>query len=67
MEFDLCCPVCEELMRADTDSGEEFSCTYCRAMADILDDDLTMLSLPPHDDVYYMPTRELRWRAPILA
>ena len=61
MDFMACCPVCQDLMRPDTESGEEFTCPSCRAMLDILDDDLSMLSLPPHEDVAFIPTSDLLW------
>lgn len=67
MEFKLSCPVCDTPMQADTPSGEEFSCHYCSAMVDILDDDLTMISLPPHQDIGYIPTSGLRWKIAVPA
>ena len=63
MDFMACCPVCQRRMCADTASGEEFTCTACGAMLDILDEDLCMLSLAPHDDVCFIPTADLLWAA----
>lgn len=64
--FVACCPVCQGRMRADTTSGEEFTCPDCDAMLDVLDDDLSMLSLPPHDEVCFVPTADLLWVAATL-
>lgn len=55
------CPFCHNALRSDTTSGEEFSCLGCEAMVDVIDDDLTMVSLAPHHlDVFYIATSELR-------
>ncbi len=61
MAFKLCCPICTGAMKADTDSGEEFSCPACGAMVDLLDEDVTMLSVPPHDTIEYVKTSTMRW------
>jgi hypothetical protein len=61
MAFKLCCPMCAHAMKIDTDSGEEFSCARCGAMVDLIDEDLTMLSIPPHDEISYVKTASLRW------
>lgn len=58
------CPFCHHALRADTTSGEEFSCLSCEAMVDVIDDDLTMVSRAPHLDVFYIATSELRLAAP---
>lgn len=54
------CPVCHAALAPDTPSGEEFSCAPCQVMVDVLDDDLTMVSVAPHTDVFFMATSELR-------
>ena len=61
MAFKLCCPVCTGAMQADTDSGEEFTCQACGAMLDLLDEDLSMMSVPPHEAIDYIRTASLRW------
>ncbi|MBI6545938.1 MAG: hypothetical protein HY692_04030 [Cyanobacteria bacterium NC_groundwater_1444_Ag_S-0.65um_54_12] len=66
MSFRLCCPICEASMQEDTASGEEFSCPRCQAMLDIIDAELAMLSLPPHENVTYILTAKLRW-LPVIA
>lgn len=54
------CPVCHRALKADTVSGEEFSCAGCDVMVDILDEDLSMVSVAPHTDVFFIPTCEIR-------
>ncbi|MBM3270086.1 MAG: hypothetical protein FJZ01_20830 [Candidatus Sericytochromatia bacterium] len=61
MAFKLCCPVCTQAMQADTASGEEFSCASCGAMVDLIDEDFTMVSVPPHDKIEYVKTASMRW------
>lgn len=53
------CPFCCGRLQSDTASNEEFSCIKCKAMVDILDADLTMVSLPPHDDIQFISTSRL--------
>lgn len=57
------CPYCSLSLRADTSSLEEFSCA-CGAMVDVLDEDLSMVSLPPHRDVHIVATCELTYKLP---
>ena len=59
------CPFCHHMLKADTASNEEFSCIQCLAMVDILDDDLTMVSTPPHEEIQFVATSELRLPTPI--
>jgi transcription elongation factor Elf1 len=54
------CPFCHQALKADTVSGEEFSCAACNVMVDILDEDLSMVSVAPHSDVFFMATSEIR-------
>ena len=61
MDFVACCRVCQSRMISDTRSGEEFSCQHCSALLDIIDDELCMLSLSPHDDVCFIPSADLLW------
>ncbi|MBO9542168.1 hypothetical protein J7643_16390 [bacterium] len=54
------CPFCHKALKADTVSGEEFSCAGCNVMVDILDEDLSMVSVAPHVDVFFLATSEIR-------
>ena len=64
MDFVAACPICQVRMQPDSASGEEFHCPACKAMLDVLDDELCMLSLPPHDEVCFIPSADLLWMAP---
>lgn len=54
------CPFCHGALKADTASGEEFSCARCDVMVDVLDEDLSMVSVAPHADVFFIATSEIR-------
>ncbi|MNY46850.1 hypothetical protein D3C86_1820700 [compost metagenome] len=54
------CPFCHRPLKADTFSGEEFSCAGCNVMVDVLDEDLSMVSVAPHSDVFFLATSEIR-------